>query len=579
MALFDSCRAGTAAFRIGSFALLFVLVSYNSQAVLPAGNPIDATIPLTSWSLELEDVLTIPNSSGQAPRLEQLVAGGAPGLAYVLDQRGKIYSFDPLAANPSSTLFLDLSAVVPDFNVDFQTGLRGMAFHPDFNNPGTDGYQKFYTSHSRNAFAGGIGSPKFFNSPPGLDHDSVVGEWMVNANGTVNTSSYRELMRIGQPQFDHNIGAIGFNPLATAGQSEYGKLYIALGDGGGAGDPNNTAQNISTNVPNSGGKGFPHGSILRIDPIASGNDPYSIPNDNPFAGVANTIEEVWAYGLRNPHKFSWDPVSEKMLIADIGQLNVEEINLGQAGANYGWSEREGTFELASTNFVDTLPASHVNDALTYPVAQYDHDFDNNNSVDALYAVTGGFVYRGDAVPALRGKYFFGDFSETENALFVTDVDQLVQREDFTDLENLNDGLLAPIEAVQLTVNGVSKSFLQIVRDASGNQSLGRSDLRYGLGPDNEIYVLNKRDGRVRRFSSVSGLVEGDFNGDGEVDAADYTVWRDGLGDKYSQADYQVWVDNYGFSSSSTSTTTAIPEPSAALLMMIAGSVFCVDSRR
>ena len=227
------------------------------------------------------------------------------------------------------------------------------------------------------------------------------------------------------------------------------------------------------------------------------------------------------------------------------------------------------FELDSTNFVDTLPANHANDVFTYPVAQYDHDFDNNNSVDGLYAVTGGFVYRGDAVPALHGKYFYGDFSETENALFVTDIDQLVQQEDFTDLANLNDGLLAPIEAVQLTVNGVNKSFLQIVRDASGNQSLGRSDLRYGLGPDNEIYVLNKHDGRVRRFASVSGLVEGDFNGDGEVDAADYTVWRDSLGERYSQVDYPIWADNYGFSSSSTSNTLAVPEPSAALLILLA----------
>ncbi len=565
--------------RAGAFALSICFVASSVQAVLPAGNPINATIPMTSWSLELEDVLTIPNSSGQAPRLEQLVSGGAPGLAYVLDQRGKIYSFDPAASNPSSTLFLDLSAVVPDFNVDFQTGLRGMAFHPDFNNSGTDGFRKFYTSHSRDAFVGGIGSPKFFNSPPGLDHDSVVGEWTVNANGTVDTSSYRELMRIGQPEFDHNIGAIGFNPLATSGDAEYGKLYIALGDGGGAGNPNNTAQNISTTASGSGGKGFPHGSILRIDPIASGSDPYSIPNDNPFAGVANTIEEVWAYGLRNPHKFSWDTVSGKMLIADIGQLNIEEINLGQAGANYGWSEREGTFDLVSTNVVDTLPGNHATDNFTYPVAQYDHDFDNNNSVDSLFAVTGGFVYRGDAVPALRGKYFFGDFSEIDDPIFVADIDELVQREDFSNLSNLNDGLLAPIEAVQLTDNGSPISFLQLVRNASGNQGLGRHDLRYGLGPDNEIYVLNKRDGRVRRFASVSGLLEGDFNGDGEVDAADYTVWRDGLGEMYSQADYQVWANNFGATSSSASSSAAVPEPTSSLLMLLTSASTLISRRR
>lgn len=566
--------------------LLLSLLASSANAAFPTGNAINGTLPMTSWSLELEDVLTIPNSSGQAPRLEEIVSGGAPGLAYVVDQRGSIYSFNPTDASPSASTFLDLSTAVPDFNDGSQTGVRGLAFHPDFNSADTEGFRKFYTSHSRDAFAGTTSNPKFFNSPPGLNHDSVVGEWTVNANGTVDTSSYRELIRVGQPEFDHNVGAIGFNPNVSSADADYGNLYIALGDGGGGGDPNNLAQDISTTASGSGNKGFPHGSILRVNPIASGGDPFTIPADNPFVGQADAIEEIWAYGLRNPHKFTWDRVSGKMLIADIGQSNIEEINLGASGANYGWNEYEGTFQLNSTTVVDTLSPSHTTDEFTYPVAQYDRDFDNNGFGDHLFAVVGGSVYRGDAVPQLRGKYFFGDFSQTENSIFAVNVDELVQREDFTDVDNINQGFLAPFEAVRLTQNGVEKSFLQIVRDASNNQSLNRSDLRYGIGPDNEIYVINKRDGVVRRFASVTGLLEGDFNEDGTVDAADYTVWRDLLGERYSQADYDIWVANYGqtapasFQASNveSSTSQSVPEPTGVMMIFFAVLKVCSTRR-
>ena len=299
----------------------------HAGAQFPAGNPLNATIPKTPWTVELEDVLTIPNSSGLAPRVEFLTSGGVPGLAYVIDQRGPIYTFDPTDTNPTPALFLDIATAAPNFFDGFQRGVRGLAFHPDFNNPGTAGFRKFYTSHSRTAFSGPpVGNPTIFFSPISPNHDSVVAEWAVNPDGTVNTGAYRELMYVGQPRDDHNVGQIGFHPNAMPGDADYGNLYIALGDGGGVHDPDNLAQNIGI-MPPGNPTGYPHGSILRIDPIASGGDPYTIPGDNPFVGQANTIEEVWAYGFRNPHRFSWDAITGKMLISDIGQTNIEEINL------------------------------------------------------------------------------------------------------------------------------------------------------------------------------------------------------------------------------------------------------------
>ena len=129
---------------------LTLLMSQRAWCVFPAGNPINGAIPQSALSITLEDVVTIPNSSGSLrPRLEFLTSGGAPGLAYVFDQRGKIYSFDPSLPSPTPSVFLDLSTAVANFNDGAQTGVRGLAFHPDFNNPAAPGYRKFYTAHSR----------------------------------------------------------------------------------------------------------------------------------------------------------------------------------------------------------------------------------------------------------------------------------------------------------------------------------------------------------------------------------------------------------------------------------------------
>lgn len=559
-------------------------------AVLPERNPLSATIPKFSWSVTLEDVVTIPNSSGSTkPRMEFLTSGGAVGLAYVIDQRGKVYSFDPTAPSPSPTLFLDLSSAVPNFNVQNQTGVRGLAFHPDFNNAGTDGFRKFYTSHSRNGFAPLIGNPEIFPSPPGLNHDSVVGEWTVNANGTVNTGSHRELMRIGQPFKDHNIGQIGFNPNASSGDADYGNLYVTLGDGGNVfpineTDPHNLGQDLNN----------PHGSILRIDPIASGGNPYTIPTDNPFrvsSDPGTSRNTIWAYGLRNPHRFSFDTAGDgAMLISDIGQANIEEVNLGTAGANYGWDAREGTFANTFTvnngnNLIDNLPAGHATDAFTYPVAQYDHI---NNLLNGSVAIVGAGVYRGTAVPQLTGMYLFGDFATNSGPIFAVDVDDLVQREDFSNLSNLDDGLLAPFQELRLVHNGQEKSLLQILRDELNNQGLSRTDMRFGFGPDNELYVLNKHDGVIRKFVSASGLLDGDADRDGDVDGADFLAWQRGVGKTLpdwsdgnfdgdttaDSADLALWKAGFGTSS----FVMAVPEPACgwalAMLIFACSSRFC-----
>lgn len=576
---------------LGCFFL--ILAGTSSAQDLPFRNPLDATIPRTSWSMELEDVVTIPNTSGtNKPRLEFLTGGGAPDLAYVLDQRGKIYSFDTGAGSPSASLFLDLTTVVPAFRDGPQQGIRGLAFHPDFNDPNGAGYRKFYTAHSRTAFGGplvGTPNPIIFGAPnpPGVDHDSVVGEWMVDGNGDVITGSYREVLYVGQTYEDHNIGQISFNPNSNSGEEDYGKLYIALGDGGNElpavdNDPHNLAQNTSE----------PLGSLLRIDPLVDGGNPFSVPSNNPLK-VSNdpTVSEnlIWAYGLRNAHRFTFDTGGDgTMLISDIGQGSIEEINIGSAGANYGWDQREGTFATTSNpNVVSQLPANHTTDGFTYPVAQYDHI---NNLVNQSVAIVGGSVYRGNSVPQLTGLYFFGDFATNSGPIFAVDVDDLVERDDFTNVDDFNDGLLAPFEEVQLTFGGNDKTLVQIISDELGFTS-NRSDLRFGVGPDEEFYVLNKRDGVVRRIASVSGILDGDADRNGVVDGLDFLTWQQNAGGSgdwsdgdfngdglVNTADLQLWENEYS-NTSLTALASTVPEPSSCLLALVGLSWASTRRRR
>ncbi len=186
-------------------------------------------------------------------------------------------------------------------------------------------------------------------------------------------------MEVSQPFSNHNGGQIAFGPD--------GYLYIALGDGGSGGDPDGNGQNRATLL----------GSILRIDAnTASGARNYAIPPDNPFAGNSQGFrEEIFAYGLRNPWRFSFDPVTKKLWAGDVGQNLYEEIDIIEKGRNYGWNIMEG-FHCYSSATCDTA-------GLTLPVWEYGH-----NSSGGI-AVTGGFVYRGTQLPELYGKYIYADY--------------------------------------------------------------------------------------------------------------------------------------------------------------------------
>ena len=447
-------------------------------AAAQVADPVPGPIPVGSLSVEVEVVAQLPDSgSGSKPRARpMMLTGDGTGRIFVADQNGSVLQIHP---GGSTSVFLDLGAATSLVANQSQKGVNGFAFHPDYHVPGAPGHGKFYTASSQSVASG---TPDF-PVPAGAatDHHSVIHEWDVSPDPeAIDPASARELLRIGQPFRDHNVGQIGFNPNAGPGHPDAGLLFIAFGDGGNVGsprpsvDPHFVGQDLAS----------PLGTILRIDPLepAGGGAAYTAAGTNPFAndGDPLTLAEIWAYGLRNPHRFSFDTGGVgSMLLSDIGQANVEEINLGALGANYGWSEREGTFLVMHFDSLQVfpLPAGDASLGYSYPVIQYDHDEGDN-------AISGGYVHRGAIGSELQGAYIFGD---------------LVSGRVFhAPLAALDGSGQAGIEVLRLvdSADGQEKSLLEMI---GGGVPAPRADLRFGRDDLGRIYLLTKRDGVVRRL--------------------------------------------------------------------------------
>lgn len=326
------------------FAFLLALSCSNgptrraaSPGPSPGGSPIRATLLLSGLSQPVD----LQCSPGDTSRL------------YVVEKTGtvRIQKSGALLPRP----FLDLSARVSRGS---EQGLLGLAFHPQYASNG-----KFYVNYTDGA------------------GDTRIVEFLVPADPDSASATERLILLVDQPYSNHNAGQLAFGPD--------GYLYIGLGDGGSAGDPGNRAQN----------PGVLLGKMLRIDvnaPNLAAGTAYSIPPDNPFVGRAGYRPEIWALGLRNPWRYSFDPATGALYIADVGQYLWEEVNVeprGTGGQNYGWNAMEG-LHCYNAGPCDTT-------GLTLPVTEYGHD--------PGCSITGGYVYRGGSIPDLNGTYFYGDY--------------------------------------------------------------------------------------------------------------------------------------------------------------------------
>lgn len=307
-------------------------VAYTTEAAFP--------------ELSFERPVDLQQPPGESDRL------------FVVEQRGRIYSFPNERSAGEADLFLDITnRVSRDGN---EEGLLGLAFHPDYPQNG-----EFFVYYSAS-------SPR----------RSVLARYRVDPNDptSAQVASEEVILEVDQPAGNHNGGQIAFGP------DDY--LYVALGDGGAANDRFDNGQDRTTLLA----------TILRIDPDGSTSGrAYGIPSDNPYVGNDQGYrEEIWAWGLRNPWRFSWDPETGTMWTGDVGQNSYEEIDVVEKGANYGWPIMEGTH---------CFPPDEAQDCdrsdLTEPIVEYPR-------TDGI-SVTGGFVYRGDRLSALDGRYVYADY--------------------------------------------------------------------------------------------------------------------------------------------------------------------------
>jgi glucose/arabinose dehydrogenase len=458
---------------------------------MPIENPIPESIEKGEIRIELQQVAV-----GLTAPIFLTVAPGDPNSLFVVDQTGliRIIKNDGMLLRPFLNVMDRLvtlgffgSQDAGDFD---ERGLLGLAFHPGYNDPASTGFGKFYTYNSEP-----ISDPADFTVqlPDGesFNHQGVIAEWMVDPDNPnqADPASRRELLRFDEPQFNHDGGTLMFGPDNM--------LYLSLGDGGGANDTNvghgesGNGQN-PTNIL---------GTILRIDVDGSNsaNGRYGIPPDNPFVSEPDIPGEIYAYGFRNPYRLSFDSETGQLIVGDVGQNDIEEVDIVTAGGNYGWNLKEGSFRFLPETGEVSDDLTGLPDDLIDPVVEYDHD-------DGI-TVIGGFVYHGSAIPELVGKYVCGDFStgffSPAGRLFYADLTE-----------------------------GVIKEFILGLDD----RQLGLFLKGFGQDHDGELYVLAganlgpfRSQGQVLKIVSADctpgqmNVIPGDVNRDCKVNLDDFII--------------------------------------------------------
>jgi glucose/arabinose dehydrogenase len=488
---------------LASMLALVAIIPGLAQSALD--DPIPKSIDTGQVRLRIETVatgLTAPNYGTAVPGCDSL-----RGRLVVTDQNGILWAVN--LAGGEKTVLLDVSDRLVSLGIGGpgtydERGLLGVAIHPDF---ADNGLLYTYTSEPV------AGEADFSTMPEGAtpNNQSVVSEWRIpgpcNPSSVVDPTSRREVLRIDEPQFNHAAGMLAFGPD--------GMLYLSLGDGGAADD-----QGVG-HVEGGNGQEPDNilGAILRLDPDGrnSANGQYGIPEDNPFVGNSGPLDEIFAYGFRNPFRFSFDSRSGEMYIADVGQNDIEEIDLGVSGGNYGWRVKEGSFCFdpngSGAGFVYNCGPEDDTSGLIDPIAEYDHD--------EGIAIVGGFVYRGSRIPSLRGRYVFGDYFSPpagSGGLFYLQRNNTIHRFRFVDRENL-----------------------------------GYATLGFGQDAEGEIYVLGNQTGipfgdtgAVLRLTSglpESGNFRAHLNGRQEVSPVDTSAQGEVTFKFGSQADQMTYKLN------------------------------------
>lgn len=428
----------------------------------PLQNPIPDTILNSGKTLQLKLITQVPATAKEKPiaRINKILSVPGSQRIFINDLNGVLYELKKERVEP----VIEISDHYENFinKPGLGSGLGSFAFHPEYLENGL-----FYTSHTE--------EPDPLKRSDFSFHDSIpkkltwiLTEWnQENPDKTEFSGTKRELLRVDMVTQIHGMQEITFNPTAKKGEEDYSKLYISIGDGGSVGSKYLSLTQDSSKI---------WGSILRIDPSGSNskNRQYGIPKNNPFFNDKNALGEIWAFGFRNPHRITWDSQNGNMLASEIGQHNIEELNLIEKGKNYGWPKREGKFKMFAESDLKSVYAldSEENDGFAYPVAQFDHDEAN--------AICGGFVYYGKAMPELQGKYIFG--SIVKGRLFMLNA------------EELQLGKQAVIEELNITYNG--STTLKSLTESE------RVDFRIGIDTNGELIIFTKSDGKIYKVTGI-----------------------------------------------------------------------------
>jgi hypothetical protein len=489
------------------------LTTITDQLTAPLDGPFEgreAFLPV--------DFAEFPDGSG---RFAVLTLGG---LVRLIDASGT------LAPVP----YLDVLTDDTDITSPQNYGIISLAFHPDFAAQGAPGFGKLYIIETEFATAG---TPDFDGSLVqtafGGNHHDVLYEYTASdITSDVFAGTRREVLRIEQPGFDHNL----FDMTFGITPEDAGLLYLSSGDGA------NAAQQVAQIRQNAVFLGNVFGKVLRIDPLGtdSANGQYGVPASNPFVGVPDALPEIYSYGHRAPYRLNVDRQTGELWVGEVGQRQVEEVNRVTAGANYGWPTKEGSTLFFETNHSGNLPDVDADNngtgdtadalGLTDPIFEVDHQ--------TSLSITGGFVYRGTAIPALQGRYVFGGA-----------------------VPSFTGGLgLYHADPADGPVAGDTGGVVEFVLDPDNADTPVRSVFSIGEDLDGELYLLGQigSSGVLQRLEPVpnpcpvdindDGLVNildvvafislwntggpaGDFNSDGTVNILDVvayiTVWQDG----------------------------------------------------
>jgi hypothetical protein len=510
---------------------LFAAIGVSAIGISIAAEPPQIT-------LEVKDYATLPitgvldgkgQTNGLLARINFLreEPGGGRGRFFVNDLYGPLYILDK--ASRKLTTYLDFNGREGytgifhklSYETGWANGFVNFIFDPDYGRNG-----KFYTIHvedpalpgsalpDNTAFPGfktsGYTVTEAIRTPGPIERESVLIEWTdTNPSNSTFEGTAREIMRVQLNNRIHPMGDFVFNPEAHPGDADFRVMYISCGDGG-AGEARTAIrpnpQRLDTLV----------GKILRIIPgvddrkgssLLSDNARYRIPNDNPFVSKPGARKEIWAYGLRNPSRLSWE--GDRLIANVVGLHMWETVVFIHKGANYGYSLREGNQTLDNENKLGPLPEDdripvRINETSTdgmtvptYPVIQYGHVKGGGDAIGS------GYVYRGKAIPALQGKYIFADIS-TGNVWWADYREMLAadgrnprKMAAMHPIQVLRDGevygSMAPITESVYHARGGKASGLPGIAAVSG----GRSDIHFSTDADGELYIVSKSDGVIR----------------------------------------------------------------------------------